>query len=373
MRPLLALCAAFGMTGCFTQTAPFSASVLDANAQGYVIEVKTLPGLRAQVESTELEADEAGVSRFTIQLKEIDSMKSSLSMHVRVSGRKGLSKYFGTGEVKLPFSPEVAASIPSGSNWLRVLGGGSEVVTGEFATVWSFGDQGGALLQKDGSLSLELLGPRNATITLEGHITKTDAMGLGKLAFTTEEILGLIPVKAIEAGYGGTPAPVKVQVAVDGSAPAAIPLTAMWSQISGRSFRDRFEALPSRPLGGERGNQRLVLYLASDEGLHFVGRDGRLREADVIGLATGKGPKKMKECGGYRLMDKGIPTGEPFSINREGVDEEIVALDVHTGKELGRKTFSADEEQCPSVRWTGERTYQARPRAEDVTAWLSHL
>ena len=373
MRPLLPLCAAFALTGCFTQPASFTASVLEANARGYVIEVKTLPGLRARVESTELEADGAGLARFEVPLQRISYMKSSTSMHVIISGRKGLTKYFGNGEVQLPFSPEDAATIPSGSNWLRVLGGGREVVTGEFATVWSFGDQGGALLQKDGSLSLEVLGPPNATITLEGHSVRSDAMGRGTLAFTTEEILGLIPVRALEAGFSGTPAPVKVQVAGEGSAPVLVPLTAMWSQVSGRSFRDRFAALPSRPLGGEQGSPRLVLYLASDEALHFAGRDGRLRDADVIGLSTGKGPKQMKACGGYRLMDKGTFTGEPFSIDRDGVDEEILALDVHTGKVLGRKMFLADEEQCPSVRWTSERTYQARPKAENVTAWLSSL
>jgi hypothetical protein len=95
----------------------------------------------------------------------------------------------------------------------------------------------------------------------------------------------------------------------------------------------------------------------------------------VIEVKTTPGLKVHVESTevGYRLIEKGKATGEPFSINRDGVDEEIVALDAHTGKELGRKTFSADEDQCPASRWTGSGTFEARPKPAEVTAWLSGL
>ena len=68
------------------------------------------------------------------------------------------------------------------------------------------------------------------------------------------------------------------------------------------------------------------------------------------------------------------PVGPVRSLPREGVDEEVVALDAHTGQELGRKHFTADAARCPSSKWLSDgKTFQARPKPAEVTAWLSTL
>jgi hypothetical protein len=332
--------------------------------------VTTLPGAEVMVGSETVEADATGLARFDFPVARVDYMKSATQMQAMVHGRKFLTKYVAGADIELPFSPEDAAGIPTGSNWLRVLGGGKDAVSGERATVWSFGDQGGALLKADGSLELHVLGPPNATVTIEGHTGKADGVGRVTLPFTTAEVLRFIPVGALAAGVMGKRTPVSAEVSVEGKPAVAVPLAANWSQVSGASFRKAFSA----PLGGTRGTPSLVLYLASDESLVGLGREAMLSEADVIGIATGAPARKMKSCEGYQAERDGKPVGPVRSVERNGVDEEIVALDAHTGKELGRKSFTADEAQCPSARWMGDRrTFEARPKPAEVTAWLSTL
>ena len=363
-----------GLMGCSTADAPMSWKVTEANARGYVIEVTTLPGAEVMVGTTSIEADGTGLARFDFPIATISYMKSVTTMQVVVHGRKWLTKFVGGAQLELPFSPEDAAQIPSGSNWLRVLGGGNDVVSGERATVWSFGEEGGALLKADGSLELHLLGPPNATVTLEGHTAMADALGRVTLPFTTEEVLRLIPVGALTARIMGKPAPVSAAVSVEGKPPVVVRLAAYWSAVSAASFRQAFSAASSKPRAGQRGSPSLVLYLASDGNLVGEGREASLSEVDVLGLATGAPARKMEDCEGYQATKAGVPVGAVSAIARNGVDEEIVAIDAHTGKELGRKNFTADEAQCPSMKWSGDRsTFEARPKPAEVTAWLATL
>ena len=363
-----------GLMGCSTADAPVSWKVTEANARGYVIEVTTLPGAEVMVGTTSLEADGTGLARFDFPIATVSYMKSVKTMQVMVHGRKWLTKFIGGAELELPFSPEDAAAIPSGSSWLRVLGGGKDVVSGERATVWSFVEGGAALLKADGSLELHLLGPPNATVTLEGHKGMADAVGRVTLPFTTEEVLRLIPVGALTARIMGKRVPVSAEVSVEGKPPVAVPLAAYWSAVSAASFRKTFSAVSTQPRGGVRRSPSLVLYLAADGNLVGEGREASLSEVDVLGLATGAPARKMKDCEGYQATKAGVPVGSVRSVERNGVDEEIVAIDAHTGKELGRRRFTADEAQCPSMKWTGDRsTFEARPKPEEVTAWLATL
>jgi hypothetical protein len=94
---------------------------------------------------------------------------------------------------------------------------------------------------------------------------------------------------------------------------------------------------------------------------------------DIVSIGTAAAPRKLGDCDGYRVVREGGEQGsETFSLPREAIDEEVVAWDAHTGKELGRKVFPADD-VCPFSATSDQHVLRVRPRGDDVLAWLTGL
>jgi hypothetical protein len=93
---------------------------------------------------------------------------------------------------------------------------------------------------------------------------------------------------------------------------------------------------------------------------------------DVVSIGTGQAPRKLSDCDGYTVVTNGVEGKATFSLPREAIDEEVVAWDAHTGKELGRKLFPA-EGYCPFSATSDQSSLQVWPSDDDVLAWLIGL
>lgn len=344
--------------------------VVEASSTQYVFEIKTEPGIEVDVSGVAATADDQGVARVVVPVERLSYMGGSTDLHVMAMGGNFISSYFGDATIELPFSPADAAKVGDATHWVKI-GSGPKAVSG--GTLWSFGDAGGALMNDDGSLTLALQAPAKATVTLLDRTAVTGEDGRGAIEFTAAETLALVPSEALMGGYGSAPdtaLTAKVTLA-DGTA-KDLPLRAQWSSVSGESLRARLTALPSQPLPGERNAERLVVHLDAQSRLYASGRKGPLSTMDIVSIGTAKAPRKLSDCDGYRVVKDGVEGTDTFSLPREAIDEEVVAWDAHTGKELGRKLFAAAD-YCPFSATSDQRVLEVRPSGEDVVAWLTGL
>jgi hypothetical protein len=359
------------LTTACSGTAPVEATVIEATPAGYVVEVKTLPGLVADISAVKATADAKGVARVVVPLERLSYMKNFNVTHVEVRGRSGLKSLYANVELKLPFTPEEAAKLPSEPTWIRVLGGGPKQVSG--GSLWSFGKAGAALMSDDAGITLELLAPPKATVVVLGKSVAVDALGRGSVTFSPEETLGLISSEAVRGGYGSAPdEPVQASVALPGAAAVPVPLAAKWNGVDGKILRPRLVALRDKPLKGARAPAPLVVYLDPTDRLHAEGRAGRLATMDLVAFGTPKPERKMKDCAGYKAHYKGKAEGEAFSLPRVGIDEEVVVVDTHSGKEVGRQLFPADD-YCPIEKPKSAAALQVRPNRDTILAWARKL
>jgi hypothetical protein len=159
---------------------------------------------------------------------------------------------------------------------------------------------------------------------------------------------------------------------VDGSA-KDMAVSGAWSSVSGEPLRARLAALPQQPMGGERNPERLVVHLDAKGSLSASGRKGLLTTIDIASIGTAQTPRKLADCDGYTVTKDGVDQGgTTFSLPREAIDEEVVATDAHTGKELGRKVFAASD-YCPSFATSDQRVLEVRPSQDEVLAWVMAL
>ncbi|MFT3712341.1 MAG: hypothetical protein QM817_32240 [Archangium sp.] len=346
-------------SGCFRGEAPLSAKTIEASSAGYTIEVKTLPGLDVDIESQRGVADENGIARVKLTVASLSYAKTSRDMNVTVRGTKGLTKYFTSSRIALPFSPEVAEKLPAGDAWLRILGGGPQGVSG--GTLWFFGPEvGGALLAADGSLALQVLSSPGAKVRVAGHEATADEMGKSELKFAASEVFGLITIDQLGATSGED-----VEASVNGK---PVALHAQWT-LEGKQLRPQLE----KPLGGERASEPMTLFFNARGTLFGGGRTGKLSSVDVVAFGTEQAERKVAACGGYHLLKPGeTATGAGVSVERVAIDEEVVARDAHTGKELGRKVFAASD-YCPSELPRGESVLKTNISVDEVNTWLKTL
>lgn len=373
-RPLLP---SLAVLLCLTVLAPackedlvITGKVVEASSTQYVIEIQTKPGIEVDVSGIEATTDDQGIARVVVPVERLSYMKGSTDLHVMAMGGNFLSRYFGDGTIELPFSPDDAAKVGDATHWVK-LGSGQNAVSG--GSLWSFGDFGGSLMNSDGSVTVAFQAPAKATVTFLDRTVVMDDAGRGELTFTPAETLGLVSSETLMGAYGSaseTPMGVKVTLA-DGST-KDLGVSGAWSSVSGEVLRPRLAALPQDPLGGERNAERLVVHLDASGSLRGSGRKGPLSTIDIASIGTAQAPRKMSECDGYALVKDGVPTSGTFSLPREGIDEEVVAWDAHTGKELARKVFPADD-YCPPDARSDQSTLQVHPRHEDVLTWLMAL
>ncbi|MFT3836556.1 MAG: hypothetical protein QM723_06135 [Myxococcaceae bacterium] len=361
-----ALCfALLALAACSRADAPIEGKVVAVNADSFELEVKTLPGLKVDIESTrDLVADEQGLVKYKLPFARLSYAKNSRSLHIGAFGRKGLTKYSASGELQLPMSVSEAESAPKGDHWVKVVGGIGGVSGG---ILWSLDDKQGALLKKDLGLELDLLAPANAKLKALGHETTADGFGHATLAVTPEEMLKLIPAGAGNFTLGG-PAALAFEVTNAGKT-ETITLNGRIN-LTARELAPRLLEVPSKPLGGERNPDPLVFYADSHGGVSAAGRDGPLATIDVVGQGAAKPARKVKPCGGYHSVKPGESPGKGpgITLEREAIDEEVTAYDAHTGQKLASKVFEAMD-FCP-VELRNEPVLRNYPDEKAVNAWL---
>ena len=350
------------------QDLTITGKVTEASSTQYVLEVHTTkPGIEVDVSGIVATTDDQGVARLTVPVERLSYMGGTTDLHVTVFGGNFISSYFGDGVITLPFSPNDAAKLGDATHWVKI-GSGPRAASG--GTLWDFGDAGGALMNDDGSLTIGLQAPAKATVTLLERTVVMDEDGRGAIEFTAAEIFDRLPSEALMGGAPETPVTAKVTLA-DGSA-KDLPLTTQWMFVGGESLRARLTALPTEPLPGQRNAERLVVHLDAQNRLYAAGRKGPLSTIDIASIGTPQAPRKLSDCDGYRVVKDGVEGESTFSLPREAIDEEVVAWDAHTGKELGRKLFAA-EDYCPFSATSDQRVLEVRPSGDDVVAWLSGL
>lgn len=357
----LALAAA--VTGC-SEEAKLEAKVLEASNDKYVIEVKTRAGLKVNAGSASATADDQGVARLEVKPSDIEYLGEV--RHLRLDARGGgmLTTYFAFGEVELPFSPKEAAERPEGDDWLKIQGGGNDIDQ-DAGALWLFEKAGGAYTNKKGGLDLEVLAPPKAKVTIAGKSASADELGKAVLRFEPAEVLAMIPSEDV-GGY--EPYPVEATVQVGDGAAKPVALKGQWN-VRGPFLRRHIEGLVVKPLGSAREAEALILYVDLRDFAHAVGRKGTLATPDVVATGKAQPERKLSDCDGYQMMKDGKPSGEPMSLPRVAIDEEVVAYDAHTGKELGRKVFTA-REICPIEKRSSEATLKVYPESLTVLAWL---
>jgi hypothetical protein len=114
--------------------------------------------------------------------------------------------------------------------------------------------------------------------------------------------------------------------------------------------------------------KRDIAYFAYAGG-KFIGREGILREVDLI-VDLERGPtKSLKPCTGYKNK-----AGAPRTINIELKDTIAVATDRRTGKEVARKVF-APSTRCPSFLMQGkaDNTAESTPASVEAEKWVKTL
>lgn len=365
----LALCLTLLAPAC-KEELTLTGKVVEASSTQYVIEIQSKPGIEVAVSGIEATTDDHGIARVTVPVERLSYMGGSTDLHVMAMGGNFLSRYYGDGVIELPFSPSDAARLGDATHWVK-LGSGHDAVSG--GSLWSFGDFGGSLMNPDGSVTVTFQAPARATVSFLDRTVVMDETGRGEITFTPEETLGLVSSETLMGGYGSaTEVPMGVKVTLADGSTEELAVKGAWASVDGEILRARLTALPQKPLGGERNAERLVVHLDARGGLHGSGRKGPLSTIDIASIGTAQAPRKLADCDGYTLVKDGVPTGGTFSLPREGIDEEVVAWDAHTGKELGRKVFPASD-HCPSDARSGQSTLQTHPRDEDVLAWLMSL
>jgi hypothetical protein len=359
----LALAASCTLSGC-TEEVKLDAKVVEATNEKYLIEVKTQPGVKVNAGSASATADEQGVAKLEVKPSDIGYMGDSRSLSLDARGGGMLKSYFGFGEVELPFSPKEAADRPEGDDWLKIQGGGNDIDQ-DAGALWLFEKVGGAYTNKKGGLDLEVLGPPKAKIRLAGKSASADELGKGVLRFEPAEVLAMISSSDV-GGY--EPYPVEASVQVGDGPVKPVALKGQWN-VRGPFLRRHIEGLVAKPLGGAREAEALILYVDLRDFAHAVGRKGTLATPDVVATGKAQHERKLSDCDGYQMMKGGKPYGEPMSLPRVAIDEEVIAYDAHTGKELARKVFPA-RETCPVEKRSSEATLKVYPDSLTVLAWL---
>lgn len=353
-----------------TEDVPLSGKVIKASSTEYELELQTKPGVEVDVGGHTATADEQGIARLVVPVERLSYMGSSTDLHVMAQGGNFLLSYFGDGVIELPFSPDDAATVGDATHWVKVSSSANAVSGG---TLWSFGESGSALMSKDGTMTLGLQAPANATVTFLGRTATMGDDGRGEITFTIDQTLELVPAEAVMGGFGSAPeTPVTMKVTLADGSPKDLPMTTQWVSVSGETLRDRLAALPERPLPGTRNAEPLVIHLDAQGHLSASGRKGPLSTMDIVSFGTAQAPRKLGDCDGYHVVTNGVEGTETFSLPREGIDEEVVAWDSHTGKEIGRKVFPA-QEYCPFESTSDQSTLQVRPSEEEILAWLMGL
>jgi hypothetical protein len=228
-----------------------------------------------------------------------------------------------------------------------------------------FEKAGGAYTNKTGGLDLEVLGPPKAKVTIAGKSTTVSELGKGVLRFDPAEVLAMISSSDV-GGY--EPYPIEASVQVGEGAAKPVALKGQWN-VQGAFLRGYIERLVAKPLGGAREAEALVLYVDLRNYAHAVGRKATLATPDVVATGKAQPERKLSDCDGYQMMKDGKPYGEPMSLPRVAIDEEVVAFDAHSGKELGRKVFTA-RETCPVEKRSSDATLKVYPDSLTVLAWL---
>ncbi len=367
---VLFVAASFVLVGCKGE-APVSAEVLEANGKEYVIGVKTLPGLSAEVSGVEAVADTSGLAKVVVPVERLSYMGGSVETAATARGRSGIKKYYGRASFSLPFSPDQAKKLPTEPFFVRVVGGGPKQISG--GSLWSFGTAGGALMEQGGGITLRLLAPPKSKVVFGGKTVTMDAFGSGSVVFSPQETIGTLWSDALD-GYGASQArPFTVTITRADGGSKELSLPAKWTDFSVENARPWIQGLAKSPLGGARQGEVMAIYLASRGRLTRSGRIGLMSTLDIAVTAQPKPSRKLKDCDGYVLVDsKGNSGGGSFSLPREAIDEEVIAIDAHTGKELGRKEFPA-EEHCPVEKRTKDAALKVYPDAKVVLAWASKL
>jgi hypothetical protein len=344
--------------------------VVEASSTQYVIEIQAKPGIEVDISGITATADDQGVARLVVPVERLSYLKGSTDLHVMAMGGNFLRRYFGDGTIELPFSPDDAAKVGDATHWVKI-GSGPDAVSG--GSLWSFGDFGGSLMNRDGSVTVAFQAPAKATVSFLDRTVVMDDDGRGEITFTPAQTLGLVSSETLMGAYGSAPeTPMGVKVTLPDGSAKDLAVNGSWASVSGETLRARLTALPEQPLAGERSPERLVVHLDARNGLRASGRKGPLNTIDIASIGTAQAPRKLSDCDGYTLVKDGVPSGGTFSMSREGIDEEVVAWDAHTGKELGRKIFPADD-YCPPEARSDRSTLEVHPDDEDVLAWLMEL
>ena len=359
--------------GCNKGEPPLEARVTSFDSERYVIEVSTLSGLRVDVNGRATDADSAGKARIELRVAQLDYMKNATEVRVSASGRVGLGKYFGSKELRLPCSPEDAAILPKGEDWVKVLGGSSKAVSG--GSLWLFKlrgkDAGGALLDADGSLELQLLTAPNVKVTFAGHEAVANELGRSSVQFTTEEVMQLLPAPMLSGEYASG-SKVSVTVGRNGKK-EDLAFEGEWRP--GAQLIPFLERLRTGKRPGERKSPALVISLDSRKQLLHAGREGPVADVDVVAFGTAKPPRDVAPCEGYvslRPGEKPAANAKGITLQRQAIDEEFVAIDVHSGAELGRKTFTA-QDFCPVELPHGAAVLKTYLDRDELKRWLASL
>jgi len=356
--------AVLGAAGCSEEVA-VDAEVTSASRAGYVIEVRSAPEIEVSVAGgVKATTDAKGFARLEVPLERLAHRKNTQSLQVRVRGDSLLTETFGFADAELPIAPGRLLELPEARHWIRVTGSARPEPT---SISWSFGDAGSTNLSPDGSLAMALLAPPKATIEMLGRKVVSDGFGRAELVFSPEQVRSLVDASAFFFRAEKKAEPLKVDLTLADGEAAELELQGQWFGFGDEKlFRPWLEGIRQSPSSGEPAAEPLLLYLDSEDKLHAAGRAGALATVDRVALGEAQPPREMSPCSGYKARgDRGKPA---VTLERRGIDEVVVVFDAHSGEELGRRTFAA-QDYCPLELPAGESQLEVRPATEKVLAW----
>jgi hypothetical protein len=355
---------ALGFCACRPSVVPVTASFVSMGPDGIVLDVQSEPDMTV-LEGVEVfgRTDGEGKARVTIPLSEFEGMMSANFVSLRV-GRSSMGfRKTGSVTVRLPMEIGKAAKLPREEGaWLRLVDGPTNDVGDAWLTVnGTFGSASVRYAKSDGRVRVRLMAPRGARVVVDGVPVSLDEAGLGEVPVSFDRLLTVLSTWTMP------PLSLQATVTAAGKTTEGVIVLAPIAPPP-EETRHRLEAIRAgQPLRSPPHEGRVMAaYLPGDQGVHFKG-GAPLSEIDVVVYGTSKPEVPMPDCTDYVQVGQDGKKHPMGPVKRWGSDEEVVAVDARTGKELKRSTFPAMP-GCPTGIKANERVV-SRPWPDDVLAW----
>jgi hypothetical protein len=365
---LLLVCAACN------KTVPLSGKVIQMDREKIVIEVQTEPGVSVTFGSGSVLTDAQGKGTITSKLDYFlgESHANYDRAHANLDSKKGMTRYWGSAEIKLPFRPSAAKNIPANEKgpWMAVVG--SET-TGKVAGHFK-GDFGeGIVWFKDGQSTMRIAGPPGAKVRIAGAESTVDANGTALVTVDQHAVIAELPGSQVHRKLGDKIlAQIPAEVELDGqkkSGQIGFDLTFGLGEFLKPMIDAAVAGKPFTSAAAVAGPKMMLWNKAYDWSTR--GRDGKLGEVDLVAMEVETNERPGPPCTGY---GKGImgTGGKVPDLERHLVDHQVLVIDARTGKGVDEKVFPGGGEGCPSVV-VSRKAIKDGPKPAVVSAWLDEV